>query len=48
MNEYRPLTRREQLEWQINFLKEQKRLIEIQQKEVEEEYRLILKGGDKK
>lgn len=48
MNDYRPLTRKEQLEWQIEFLKEQKRLIEIQQKEVEEEYRLILKGGDKK
>lgn len=48
MNDYRPLTRKEQLEWQINFLKEQKRLIEIQQKEVEEEYRLILKKEGRK
>ena len=43
MNEYRPLTRKEQLEWQLNYIKEQLRLLKEAQKQVEEEYRLILK-----
>lgn len=43
MTNYRPLTRREQLEYQIQFLKQYKAQIEKQIKEVEEEYQLIRK-----
>lgn len=43
MNEYRPLTRREQLEWLLKFYKKQRELLDIHEKEVKEEYILILK-----
>lgn len=47
MNDYRPLTRKEQLEWQLKYIKEQLLLLKEEQKKIEEEYRLVLKGGDK-
>lgn len=46
MNDYRPLTRKEQLEWQLKYIKEQLLLLKEEQKKIEEEYRLVLKKGE--
>ena len=43
MPDYRPLTRREQLEYQLQFLKQYKETLEKQIEEVEEKYQLIRK-----
>ena len=43
MSEYRPLTRKERLEYLIQFLEAQKRQNEEDLKNAREEYRLILK-----
>lgn len=43
MNDYRPLTRREQLEYLRAFLQKRKQQIEQEIIEVEEEYKLVLK-----
>lgn len=48
MNDYRPLTRREQLEWLLNFYKKQRELLDIHEKEVQKEYKLILKKESEK
>lgn len=42
MTDYRPLTRREQLEYLRTFLQQQKQQLEQDIVEVEEEYRLVL------
>ncbi len=47
MNEYRPLTRKEQLEWLIRFLEAQKRQTEEQLVSAKEEYKLILNKPSK-
>ena len=41
--DYRPLTRREQLEYLRTFLQQQKQQLEQEITKVEEEYRLVLK-----
>ena len=43
MTNYRPLTRREQLEYQLQFLKQYKAQIEKEIEQVEEEYVLVRK-----
>lgn len=43
MTDYRPLTRREQLEYLRAFLQAQKQQLEQEIIEVEEEYKLVLK-----
>lgn len=43
MPDYRPLTKREQLEYQLQFLKQYKAQIEKEIEQVEEEYRLVRK-----
>jgi len=48
MNEYRALTRREQLEYIIKFLEEQKRKTEENLESAREEYRLILNRKENK
>lgn len=40
-NDYRPLTREEQLEYQINFLKQQKKALEELLKQREKEYQSL-------
>lgn len=48
MMNYRPLTRREQLEYLRSFLQAQKKQLEQEIVEVEEEYKLILEKEESK
>ena len=43
MTNYRPLTKKEQLEYQLQFLKQYKETLEKQIEEVEKEYEYIRK-----
>ncbi len=48
MNNYKPLTEREQLEYQIMFLKQYKAQIEEEIREKEEEYKLVKRKEEAK